>query len=215
MEHKDFETYEYGDAAAQIVLIQPVDGHDLTFIDSELANISSLADDDFRLIAVKVNNWNDDLSPWEAPAVFGREGFGGGAKDTLAAINELTADRSKRYIIGGYSLAALFALWAGYQTDVFDGIASASPSVWFPEWDSFIANNSIRTGLVYLSLGDKEAKTRNQVMATVADRSRRQYDLLSEQIGSDKVVLEWNQGNHFKDVTKRCARSFEWVLGNL
>ena len=96
MKHPHFETYEYGDTAAPVVLIQPVDGHDLTFIDSELANISSLAGDDFRLIAVKVNNWNDDLSPWEAPAVFGREGFGGGAKDTLAAISELTADRSKK-----------------------------------------------------------------------------------------------------------------------
>ncbi len=166
---------------------------------------------------MRIDDWNHEMSPWKAPPVFGNESFGDGAGDMLDFITDVLIPElgCERYVIGGYSLSALFSLWACYRTDAFCGCAAASPSVWFLEWDSFIANNSIRTGLVYLSLGDREAKTRNQVMATVADRIRLQYDLLSEQIGSDKVVLEWNQGNHFKDVTKRCARSFEWVLGNL
>ena len=33
--------------------------------------------------AVKVNDWNLDLSQWAAPAVFGEEDFGGGAAKTL------------------------------------------------------------------------------------------------------------------------------------
>ena len=210
MKHPHFETYEYGDAAAPVVLIQPVDGHDLAFIDSELANISSLAGDDFRLIAVKVNNWNDDLSPWEAPAVFGREGFGGGAKDTLAAISELTADRSKRYIIGGYSLAALFAIWAAYETDAFFAVAAASPSVWFPGFSDYVKNNTILADRVYLSLGDAEERTKNPVMSTVGDNIRD----ISEHLANTgtRTILEWNRGNHFKEPDIRCAKAFAWTL---
>ena len=37
-----------------------------------------------------------------------------------------------KIILGGYSLAGLFALWASTQTDLFYGVAAASPSVWFP-----------------------------------------------------------------------------------
>ena len=33
---------------------------------------------DFTLTAYPVDNWNDDLSPWESPAVFGDEAFSGG-----------------------------------------------------------------------------------------------------------------------------------------
>ncbi len=166
---------------------------------------------------MRIDDWNHEMSPWKAPPVFGNEPFGDGAGEMLDFITDVLIPElgCERYVIGGYSLSALFSLWACYRTDAFCACASASPSVWFPEWDSFIGNNLIRTGLVYLSLGDKEAKTRNQVMATVADRIQLQDDILSEQIGRDKVTLEWNQGNHFRDVTKRCARSFEWVLGNL
>jgi len=124
--------YEYGSSRADVVLIQLVDDHDLAVIESEVAAIRAMAGDIFRLIALKVDNWNDDLSPWQAPPVFGDTAFGGGAEKTLESVLKETADRTKTYYIGGYSLAALFALWAAYQTDVFAGVAAASPSVWFP-----------------------------------------------------------------------------------
>ena len=38
---------------------------------------------DFTLIAFETENWNDELSPWSAPAVFGDEAFGGNAQKTL------------------------------------------------------------------------------------------------------------------------------------
>ena len=65
-----------------------VDDHDLAVIENEVAAIRKTADD-FRLLAIKVKNWNLDLSPWNAPAVFGKEGFGGGAAETLAAVLDL------------------------------------------------------------------------------------------------------------------------------
>ena len=44
--------------------------------------------DDFRLVACQVEDWNRDLSPWEAPPVFGKEGFGGKTEKTLQDIRE-------------------------------------------------------------------------------------------------------------------------------
>ena len=127
--------FEFGKADSSNILIQMVDDHDMAVIESEVSLIKELAGDDFRLIALKVNDWNRDLSPWEAPPVFGNEAFGGGAEETLSEVLTETQDKTKNYFIGGYSLAGLFALWAAYRTDVFRGVAAASPSIWFPGFD--------------------------------------------------------------------------------
>ena len=202
--------YEYGDPASARVLIQPVDDHDLAGIETEAKTIAELAGGDFRLIAVKIEDWNRDLSPWEAPPVFGNEGFGGSAAETLAELLKLCDDKSKRYYIGGYSLAGLFALWAVCQTDAFAGAAAASPSVWFPGFADYMKERSVQCGRVYLSLGDREERTRNPVMAAVGDRIRELHAFLSAR-GTD-CVLEWNQGNHFRDADLRTARAFAWLL---
>ena len=151
----------YGNPKASTVLIQMVDDHDLNGLASEVSEIQRLTDADFYLIALKVKSWNEDLSPWQAPPVFGKEGFGDGAAETLKEVLKHTGDRSKTFYIGGYSLAGLFALWAAYQTDVFKGVAAASPSIWFPGFTDYMRKNSIRADSVYLSLGDKEPKARN------------------------------------------------------
>ena len=104
------ERFEYGTKDAAFVLLQMVDEHDLASIEEETALIQESTGADFRLIACRVHDWNTELSPWEAPAVFGRQDFGSGAKDTLQAIIPLCEDRTKSYCIGGYSLAGLFAL---------------------------------------------------------------------------------------------------------
>ena len=210
MSSGEFETVRFGDPDADTVLIQPVDGYDLAGIGNEVSHIAADCGKSFYLIAVKVDNWNTDLSPWKAPAVFGKEDFGEGAGKTLVEILKLCADGSKNYYIGGYSLAGLFALWAAYRTDVFKGAAAASPSVWFPGFADFMRENEIKTHAVYLSLGDREEKTRNPVMATVGDRIRETYALLSER--GVKCTLEWNEGNHFKDFDVRTAKAFSWVI---
>lgn len=200
----------YGNPNAPIVLIQMVDDHDLAGMESEVAELRRLTDLDFCLMAIKVHHWNDDLSPWSAPAVFGKEGFGGGAANTLAEVLEHCANRDKTYIIGGYSLAGLFALWATYQTDVFSAVAAASPSVWFPGFLDYMRSQSPRAASVYLSLGDKEERTRNPVMATVGEKIREACDLLQAQ--GVNAILEWNPGNHFRDADLRTARAFAWAM---
>ena len=202
--------YIFGNPDAGIVLIQPVDGHSLRDIEQELSEIRKLTDKDFCLQCARVENWNDELSPWEASSVFGKDGFGGQAEETLKKILGLTVDKSKIYYIGGYSLAGLFALWSAYQTDIFKGVAAASPSMWFPGFTDYMKAHVIQTGAVYFSLGDREEKTRNPVMASVGDRIREAEGLLKGQ--EIKTVLEMNPGNHFTDVGLRTAKAFAWVL---
>ena len=202
--------YEYGNADAACVLIQAVDEHDLSLIENEVREIGGRTKTPFRLLAVQTADWNRDLSPWSAPAVFGKEDFGGAAAQTLSGILSLCGAKEKTYYLGGYSLAGLFALWAAFQTDVFTGIAAASPSVWFPGFLPYMKENRIRTGAVYLSLGNKEVKARNPVMATVGDCIRDIYDHLQKT--GIECRLEWNQGNHFQDADFRTAKAFAWLL---
>lgn len=204
------DIFEYGNKDAEVVLIQMVDDHDLETIEHETALIRDYTGADFRLIACRVDDWNNDLSPWEAPAVFGKQDFGGGAKDTLTKVMTFCKDKSKTYYIGGYSLAGLFALWTACQKDVFQGAAAASPSVWFPGFTDYLNEQGMKSENVYLSLGDKEEKARNPVMATVGDRIRDAYELLKKQ--NINCILEWNKGNHFKDADLRTAKAFSWVM---
>ena len=206
------KTFEFGNPNSSIVLIQPVDDHDLEDVENEFTEITNKCNKSFRLIAPRMNDWNNDLSPWEAQAVFGREGFGRGAYKTLAELLHLCGDKSKAYYIGGYSLAGLFALWAAYQTNVFSGVAAASPSMWFPGFVEYMKENRIKTDTVYLSLGDREEKTRNPMLATVGEKIREAHNLLRE--NSVNCILEWNNGNHFKDADLRTAKAFAWVLNS-
>ena len=170
----------YGEANAEYLLLQMTGEHELQSMDSEVAAIAQSAHH-FLFAAIPVESWNDALSPWEAPAVWGKQGFGGKAADTLRFLTEQVIPTLKqqfrlpediKIILGGYSLAGLFALWASTQTDLFYGVAAASPSVWFPGWMEFEQQHPIQAQRVYLSLGDKEEHTKNAVMAAVGDNIR-------------------------------------------
>lgn len=204
------KSFEFGNPRAQHVLIQLVDDHDLAGMEKEITAIRAATDVDFRLLALQVADWNRDLSPWPAPPVFGKVPFGNGAKETLQEVLTFTADPAKKYYLGGYSLAGLFALWAACESAVFRGIAAASPSIWFPAFCDYLKEKTFQSPCVYLSLGDKEKKTRNPVMANVEDRIRDVFDLFQGQ--NLTCTLEWNKGNHFQDNDIRTAKAFAWVL---
>ena len=85
--------------------------------------------------------------------MWGKQGFGGKAADTLRFLTEQVIPTLKqqfrlpenvKIILGGYSLAGLFALWASTQTDLFYGVAAASPSVWFLGWMEFEQQHPIQ-----------------------------------------------------------------------
>ena len=206
----------YSAPAPQILFLQPVDEHDGSLLDSETEAMRDCALP-FALAAFKVKDWNRDLSPWEAPPVFGKVPFGGKAEETLRFVTEqllpelrarLSLPEDRKLCLGGYSLAGLFALWAATQTDAFSGVAAASPSVWFPGFNDYVKAHPIRAEKVYLSLGDREERAKNPVMATSGDRIRELHALLQ---ADHTVTLEWNPGNHFQGSEKRTAKAFLWL----
>ena len=210
----DRTCFLYQNEAAKHLLIQPIDEHDLEGLDQEVETIKELSDKSFSLVAFMIKDWNQELTPWGAPPVFGKTPFGDGAEKTLEFITSQLLPEVQEdiphLILGGYSLAGLFALWAGYQTDKFEGIAAASPSVWYPQWIGYASGNKPLAKSVYLSLGDKEEKAKNPVMAQVGNAIRKQHELLTEQ--EINTLLEWNAGNHFVDSDKRMAKGFAWLL---
>jgi predicted alpha/beta superfamily hydrolase len=208
----------YGEAHTEYLLLQMTGEHELESMESEVAAIAQSAHH-FLFAAIPVKSWNNELSPWEAPAVWGKESFGGNAADTLRFLTEQVIPTLKkqfalpgnvRIILGGYSLAGLFALWASTQTDLFYGIAAASPSVWFPGWMEFEQQHPMQAQRVYLSLGDKEEHTKNAVMAAVGDNIRALHSQLTVR-GVD-CTLEWNSGGHFKNADLRTAKAFRWAM---
>ena len=200
----------------ELLFLQPVDAHDAALLDREIAALGELPRS-YALAAFQVPDWNRDLSPWEAPPVFGKLPFGGRAEATLAFLTDrllpelrdrLALPESAALCLGGYSLAGLFALWAATRTQLFSAVAAASPSVWFPGWLEEVKAHPIQAPVVYLSLGDREERTKNPLMATVGDCIREQYALLQ---ADHSVTLEWNPGNHFQNSEKRTARAFCWI----
>lgn len=199
------------------VLLQPIDARDT--LTQEMPLLAAQTTRSFLHVAFPVEAWNVDLSPWDAPPVFGREAFGHGAADTLAWLrSRLMPEVRAKYaispdapvILGGYSLAGLFCLWSAAQTDAFAAVAAVSPSVWFPGWRAYADQHALRSRVVYLSLGDREEKSRNPVLASVGDAIRREDARLSER--GVRHTLQWNVGNHFQDAEKRCADGFAWCM---
>jgi hypothetical protein len=202
----------------RFLLLQLVDEQELSALEGEVEEIRRRTSVPFAHCAVEVLDWNAELSPWEAPGVFGKEAFGGGAPQTLALLEERILPEVRRtwalgdlpVILGGYSLAGLFALWSASVSGRFAGVAAASPSVWFPRWTDWASEHPSRAQCVYLSLGDREEKTRNKTMARVGECIRQQQGLLEEQ--GIPSVLEWNRGNHFTEPDLRTAKGFAWCL---
>ena len=168
------------------------------------------------ILCIAVDDWNKELSPWNAPPAFGKEPFGDGADDLFSVIEKEIipfAEKEygpKEYILAGYSLAGLFALYGIYKSTRFKGAVAVSPSVWFPGWKEFISDKRPNADFVYLSLGDKEEKTKNTVMSSVGDNIRFMHRTLLEQ-GID-TCLEWNEGGHFADAPGRICKGIETAL---
>ena len=207
---------------AKYLLIQPVDEHDIKVLDNEVEEILKNTDELFSLIAIKIEDWNSELSPWEAPPAFGNKSFGSGATETLEFIESrliptvkerYNLDNDIKFILGGYSLAGLFSLWSAYKSKMLSGIATASPSVWFNGWEEFMNNNTPLSNIIYLSLGDTEEKTKNKVMSAVGDNIRKQEELLKND--NINTILEWNKGGHFSDSDLRVAKAFIWCIDNV
>ena len=182
--------------------------------------VKALTNNDFSLAVFDVTDWNAQFSPWTAPPVFGKDAFSGKGNDTLRFLEDefLPEIKSKfpksEVFLTGYSLAGLFSLWALYETDKFNGAVCCSSSLWFDKWDEYASLHRIKSpSTIYMSLGDREEKTKNKVMSKVGDRTRRQAEILKDDPNVEKLYFEWNEGGHFDEPLKRVAKGIARILG--
>lgn len=192
---------------------------------------------EFLLLSVQPGNWNDDFTPWRAPA------FRKGEMDPAGKANEYilrlteeikpyidanyrTKPEPEHTVLLGYSLGGLAVLYSIYRTDLFGVIGSLSGSLWYDNFCEFMEREQpLRTDLkVYLSLGKKECLSKNPRMSRVADCTERAREILVRQLStnaddaksdtSDKlfknVFFEWNEGGHFHEIPKRFAKAIAW-----
>lgn len=188
--------------------------------ESLFEEVKALTNNDFSLAVFDVTDWNAQFSPWPAPPVFGKDAFSGKGNDTLRFLEDefLPEIKSKfpksEVFLTGYSLAGLFSLWALYETDKFNGAVCCSSSLWFDKWDEYASLHRIKSpSTIYMSLGDREEKTKNKVMSKVGDRTRRQAEILKEDPNVEKLYFEWNEGGHFDEPLKRVAKGITRILG--
>ena len=185
------------------------------------AALRTFKDADCNLLSVSGLNWNHDLTPWFCPPLSPRDAAcTGGADDYLQVLLNGILPQAERMIAGtppyigiaGYSLAGLFAVYALYQTDVFDRAASISGSLWFPDFSAYCQSHSLkkRPKKLYFSLGDKEAKTRNDRLKTV----QAQTEALVNDFRDAGIAATWelNPGNHFRDAALRSAKGIRSIL---
>lgn len=176
---------------------------------------------DFSLAAISGLSWDDDLTPWPIPPIMkGGAPCAGRADDyietltgaILPKVAEALPAETAYIALAGYSLAGLFALYAMYRTERFARIASASGSLWYPGFVEYAVSHAPvrKPDALYLSLGDKEGKTRNPLMCPVEDNTRRLADYYRD--AGMPMTLEMNPGGHFNDPTGRTARAIAWML---
>ena len=180
-----------------------------------------IPDPNAALVFIDGFDWNKDLSPWPAKAVFGDGDFGGQAD---AFLNELTekiipAAEGEMEIsplwrgAAGYSLAGLFSVYSVYKSSFFSRAASVSGSVWFDGWMEYARSRAFAAEVerAYFSVGAKEKKTRNVRMQPVEENTRAMHELFEARGAESRFVL--NPGNHFVDAQKRLREALDYLMG--
>lgn len=175
----------------------------------------------FPLLCINNLEWQKDMCPWNSPALINTEkDFIGGADEYLSLLEkeiipkavEILGEDPSYYALAGYSLAGLFALYAGYRSALFSRIASVSGSLWYPDFLSFAKEKKMlsKAERLYLSLGTEEAKTRHVVLSTIERKTR---ELVEHYQSSGYCVnFELNPGNHFYEVEQRIEKGIRWIM---
>ena len=133
--------------------------------------IAGFMDRKAAIVALPVDDWNAELTPWPAPPLRRGKPFAGNADKMLERLDRLMSELPtllksnmgitvSKCLLIGYSLGGLCALWAATMRDCFDGVASVSGSLWYDGFDEYIGGHAVNAHAVYLSLA-----TRNRVLA--------------------------------------------------
>lgn len=178
-----------------------------------------LPDAEYTVVAVEVDDWFRQFSPWPSKQLDGK--FVGEAEKTWQWMEEYVLPEcgvdaagkmpDRKIYIMGYSLAGVFALWTLMEKPVLSGAISCSGSLWYPDFMEKIQNDchKLHGKTIYLSVGGKEANTKDPLMANVITCTKETYGLLKDQ---NDVKYELNSGGHFADAGKRLAKGLRWML---
>ncbi len=174
---------------------------------------------DYILATISNINWNDEMSPWYMKKLYKND------KDYLGKADEYIEKLTNRiipeieknftvsyYVLAGYSLAGLFSIYSMYKTEKFKRIVSASGSFWYPNFLEYINKNKIKNNpdKIYFSLGNKESKTKNELMSKVEVNTKYLLEYYKNQ--GIETIYEENEGNHFQDVNIRIAKGICNIL---
>lgn len=193
-----------------------------TFSEAVAPLREALADaPDFTLVTLTGFDWEADLSPWPAPPLGKNSApFGGRADTALAFLTETLLPQAEAVLpvppvwrgIAGYSLAGLFAVYALYRCTLFRRAACMSGSLWYPGFQEFVAAHTMPAPpeRLYLSVGDKERKTRHPLMRNVQTAAENFAAHCQQRGIATNFQLE--PGNHFHDAAARTARGIRWLL---
>ena len=173
----------------------------------------------FILVEIDGVDWNADMSPWPIEKMFaGDIPCSGKAAQWLQVLVsqiipevERNIGATKRFI-AGYSLAGLFAVWAAYNTDIFDGIISGSGSFWFPCFIEYVRKTEMQHTpcSIYLSLGDRESHVKNETLNKVEENTLWLFNHYREK--GYNALFEFNTGNHYMQTQRRIAKGIKWSL---
>ncbi len=175
----------------------------------------------FSLAVINGVSWDDDMTPWAIPPISkGDTPCSGGADAWLAQLTDELLPQITAALpfppmycaLAGYSLAGLFAVYAGYKTDCFSRLISASGSLWYPDFIPFVRQHRIseQVKVIYFSLGDQESHTKNSYLAPVEENTRFLAQYFSEQ--GLQTTFHLNKGNHYRNSTGRMAAGIQWAL---
>lgn len=175
---------------------------------------------DFTLVTASSLNWEAELSPWAAGNLFKySEMFTGGADTYLQFLTQQVLPQAEAGLNGilwrglaGYSLAGLFTVYALYKTDLFSRAASMSGSLWYPGFKDFALQNTLckTPQHLYFSLGDKEARARNQYLKTV-QQCTEELAAHYRSLGIN-TCYELNPGGHYRNIISRSTAGIKWLL---
>ena len=198
------------EAASSVIYLLNYEGDDVEGVLAGLEGLRSV------LAVVPVERWDDQMSPWPAESPYGKgASFGGGAQafldkllgEVAPAVEGKLGPGPHARAVAGYSLAGLFSLWAlASRPDAFAGAASCSGSLWYPGWTEWLKANApqVKGRVAYLSLGSRESRVKNPLVARVGECTDQTVDFLRG-LGAS-VRQERNPGGNFTDVAGRIAR---------
>lgn len=199
------------DRAAPLTVVWAGGGQDenhLTELAARCPNIN--------LFSFDYTGWDADFSPWPATLGGGRV-FDGHAERTLSfllndALPWLDGHSSSPRMLCAYSLAGLFSMWCAGQTDAFSAYVCCSSSFWYPGWADYAKTMRFPgKPYIYISLGGKEKNTKDPLMATIEDETRRQAALCKASPDVREVMFRMVPGGHFASDINRLGDGIDWA----